>query len=169
MLETMAALISTGTSLIGLAKGATDTAQGLKTLVEKPDVDATATKNLVSDLLDRLIRLQAEQIAMHGTILQLREEQYRIDKFQAEAVRYILTRTEQNSLVYELDPNKANGEPPHCICATCYEKQIKSILQPVAHNTLKCGQCGGTFYKPDGQDSGIRFGRVQRPDYDGFI
>lgn len=169
MLEAMATLITTGTSLIGLAKGATDAAHGLKALVEKPDVDATAAKNLISDLLDRLIRLQAEQIAMQGTILELREEQHRVDKFQAEAVRYVLTRTEQNSLVYELDPAKANGEPAHCICAACYEKQIKSILQPVARNTLTCGRCGGTFYKPDGQGSGIMIGRVRRPDFDGFI
>jgi polyhydroxyalkanoate synthesis regulator phasin len=169
MLETMAALVATGASLVGLAKGATDTAQGIKDLVEKPDVDTAAAKNLVSDLLDRLIKLQAEQIAMQGAILQLREEQRRIDKFEAEAVRYILTRTEQNSLVYELDPSQANGQPTHCICATCYEKQIKSILQPSARNTLTCAQCGGTFYKPDGSDIGILIGKVRRPDFDGFI
>lgn len=160
MLEIMTPILAAGASLIGIAKGATDTAKDIKALIDKPDVDTTAAKQLIADLLDRLIRLQSEQIAMKGALLDLEKEQRRIDRFQTEAVRYALTRTEQGSLVYELDQAKANGDPPHCICANCYEKQVKSILQPVAHNTLTCGQCGGTFYKPDGRGSGIMIGRV---------
>ncbi len=87
---------------------------------------------------------------------------------KAEAVRYLLTRTEQGSLVYELDDRKAEGEPAHCICATCYQQKIKSILQPVAHNTLLCGQCGGKFFKPDGRGSGIMVAPVRHRGLDGF-
>lgn len=160
MLDTMAAILSAGGSLVGLAKGATDTAKDIKTLIDKPDVDTTAAKQMVSDLLDRLIRLQAAQIDMKNALLNLEQEQRRIDRFQAEASRYTLTRTEQGSLVYELDPSKANGQPSHTICANCYENQIKSFLQPSGHNTLTCGICKGTFYKTDGRGSGIMLGRV---------
>ncbi|ETD85757.1 hypothetical protein ACTTAF_06340 [Rhodobacter capsulatus] len=169
MLETISALVAVGTSTLGLTKSATETAQSLKALFDKPEVDATATKQLISDLLDRLISLQTAQIAMHGTIRDLEQEQRRVEKFEADAVRYALTKTEQGALVYELKPEHAQTEPPHCICATCYQKQVKSILQPVARNTLGCHVCGGKFFKPDGQGSGILVGRVRRPDFDGFI
>jgi hypothetical protein len=105
---------------------------------------------------------------MQGALLGLDEEQRRVDRFQSQANRYALVRTELGSLVYELKPGHADDQPAHCICATCYEQQIKSILQPVAHNTLSCRQCGGQFFKPDGQGSGIMVGPVRRPGFDGF-
>lgn len=151
MLESLPAMVGLATSALGLLKGATDIANDIKDLVEKPDIDTGATKQLVSDLLDRLIRLQAEQLALKGTVMDLQEEMRRVDRFEAEAARYALQRTELGALVYELQDSQANGQPPHCICATCYEKRIKSILQPVGHNTLGCTVCGGTFLRPDGR------------------
>lgn len=169
MLENIPALIGIAASTIGLAKGATEVAENIKGLVDKPGGDNEGAKRLASDLLDRLLRLQMQQLALQDALRNLQEEQRRIDRFQAEAVRYVLTQTEQGSFLYELDPGHANGEPAHCICATCYEKRIKSILQPVAHNTLTCGVCNGRFYRPDGRGSGIMIGRVIRRDTDGFI
>lgn len=168
MLETMTTILAAGGSLMGLAKGATDIAQNMKSMIDKPDVDTTGAKQLISDLLDRLIRIQTEQIAMNDALLAIDHEQRRIDQFKADSVRYMLTRTEQGSLLYELDESQANGQPAHCICATCYVKHIKSILQPVAHNTLACGQCGGQFFKPDGRASAM-FGIAPRSNrFDGF-
>lgn len=163
MLEAIAAILTYGGSALGLAKGATDITKDIKALIDKPDVDTSAAKQLISDLLDRLIRLQMEQMAMKTALLELDKEQRRIDRFEADAVRYTLTRTEQGSLVYEFDTSKGDGQPAHCICATCYDKQIKSILQPVGFNTLGCGQCGGQFFKPDGRAS-IMMGSVSRRD-----
>lgn len=169
MLETITALLTVGGSLMGLSKDATAAAQNIKGLIDKPGGDNEGAKRLASDLLNHLLRLQMQQLALQDALRNLQEEQRRIDRFQAEAVRYVLTQTEQGSFLYELDPDHANGEPAHCICATCYEKRIKSILQPVAHNTLTCGVCSGRFYRPDGRGSGIMIGRVSRRDTDGFI
>ncbi len=163
------AIMTLAGGAIGITKGATEIAQNVRGLIGKPDADPEATKKLVSELLDRLIRLQTEQLAMQSAILDFQQEQRRIERFQAEADRYELKRTEQGSLIYELKQSQANSDPSHCICATCYEKQIKSILQPVAHNTLSCGTCGGTFYKPDGQGIGILVAPRRRTDFDGFI
>ncbi len=154
---------------MGLTKGATEVAQNIKSLVSKPDLDVAATKQLVSQLLDRLIQLQAQQVAMQRAVADVAEEQRRLERFQAEAVRYTLKRTDLGAMVYELKDTDTRGEPPHCICAACYEQQVKSILQPVERNTLGCQRCGGRFLKGDGRDSGIMIGRVRRPDTDGFI
>ncbi len=162
MLETMTALFGAAGGLIGLTKEATGLVNDIKHLVEKPDIDTVATKKLISDLLDRLITLQTEQIAMQSAILEFREEQRRIEHFKAEADRYALRRTELGSLVYELKPGQADAEPTHWICAACYDKQIKSVLQPVAHNTFECGTCKSRVFMPDGRDSGIMVGRVSR-------
>ena len=157
-----------GTSMTGL-KTTTEIAQNIKGLVGKPDADVTATKQLVSELLDRLIQLQTEHVAMQRAIADVLEEQRRTDQFQAETERYALKRTELGALVYELKDVDASGEAAHCICATCYEKQVKSILQPVGRNTLGCNICGGRFLKPDGQSSGIMVASTRRRDFDGFI
>lgn len=160
MLENLPAMIGLATSAIGLVKGATDVANDIKGLVEKPDIDAGATKKLVSDLLDRLIRLQAEQLALKGTVMDMQEELRRVDHFEGEAQRYTLVRTEMGALVYELKQSHAYGQPAHCICATCYERRIKSILQPVGFNTLGCTVCGGKFLRPDGR-SGAATARIE--------
>lgn len=168
-LETIVTLIGAAKGVVGITKGATEIAQNIETLIDKPDPDPDAAKRLVSDLLNSLIRLQTEQLAMQSAILDFQEEQRRIERFRTEADRYELKKTEQGSLVYELKPSHAGGDPDHCICATCYEKQIKSVLQPVAHNTLSCTTCGGTFYRPDGQGSGVLVARTRRTDFDGFV
>lgn len=152
---------------VGLGKGATDLALNLKRLLEKPGGKPDATRELVSELLDHLIRLQAQQIAMQGTILQFHEEQRRLERFQAEADRYVLKRTEQGSFVRELKAAYADKEPVHCICAGCYDKQIKSVLQPVAPNTFECRSCGTKVFMPDGQDNGAKVVPVNRGRLDG--
>ena len=157
-----------GGSLSGVKTG-TEIAEKIRELVSKPDVDVTATKQLTSKLLDRLIELQSDHIAMQSALAEIMAQQHRAERFQAEAGRYALQRTDLGAVVYELKPTDTRGEPPHCICATCYDQQIKSVLQPVERNTLGCHRCGGRFLKSDGQGSGIMVGRVRRRDFDGFI
>ncbi|MDO5622564.1 MAG: DUF3164 family protein [Paracoccus sp. (in: a-proteobacteria)] len=145
-------------------------ATNVKGLLDEPEFDEIAAKRLISELLNNLIKIQAEQVAMQRAVAALEQEQRQADQFQAEAIRYRPKRTEQGSFVYELQPTHANGEPIHCICAACYNKKIKSILQPVQHNTFECGTCGGRVFMPDGQGSGIMVGRVPRDDrFDGWI
>ncbi|MBB96957.1 MAG: hypothetical protein CML68_20465 [Rhodobacteraceae bacterium] len=98
-LEAITALIGVGNNAAGMTKTATDIAQNLRALLAKPDPDTQASNRLVSELLERLIALQTEQLAMKNAMLDLREEQHRTERFKANADRYTLKRTEQGSLV----------------------------------------------------------------------
>ncbi|ALF02137.1 hypothetical protein vBPeaSP1_046 [Pelagibaca phage vB_PeaS-P1] len=159
MLETITTLVSLTKAAIGTAKGAVDLGNSIKEVVDKPDVDTTALRQTVSQLLDELIRLQAQQLTMQSAVGQLSEEQRRIERFERNADRYMLKRTEQGSLVRELKASHADGDPIHCVCAECYEKQVISFLQPVAHNTFECARCKSRVFMPDGNDIGIRVAR----------
>ncbi|MBN7785171.1 hypothetical protein JYP51_09590 [Ponticoccus gilvus] len=168
-LSTITALIGAGSNLAGMTKTATEVTQNLRALLAKPNPDTEATDRLVSDLLERLIALQSEQLAMQGAMLELREEQRRIDRFTANADRYALKRTEQGSLVRELKASHAAGDPIHCVCAECYEKKIISFLQLAGHNTFRCGNCDGIVYMDDGRGSGIMVAPARNTKFDGFI
>ncbi|WP_121064673.1 hypothetical protein [Chachezhania antarctica] len=161
-LEAITALIGVGKNAAGMTKTATEVAQSLRALLAKPNPDTEASNRLVSELLERLLALQSEQLSMQSAMLELREEQRRIERFQANANRYTLKRTEQGSLVRELKASDADGDPIHCVCAECYEKQVISFLQLVGHNTFECGECDGIVYMSDGRDSGIMIAPVNR-------
>lgn len=164
MIEALIPLATLLGVAISAAKDATDIATNVKGLLDDTELDEIAAKRLISELLNNLIKVQTEHIAMQRMIAAIEQEQRQAEQFQAEAVRYRAKRTEQGSFVYELQPAQANGEPIHCICAACYNKKIKSILQPVAHNTFECGTCHGRVFMPDGQGSAIMIGPVSRFD-----
>lgn len=162
MFETLPALVAMAKTSLGLAREATGLAKDIKGLSGKPDDLSDEAKDVISALLDRLITLQTEQLAMQSTIAEFEEEKRRHDRFQAERERYRLAKSEQGSIFYEIDPAQAGGDPPHCICAACYDKSIKSVLQPVAHNTFECATCRSRVFMPDGRGSGILVGEVRR-------
>ena len=162
--------------LVGLAepgttalKTTTEVIKNVKDLVAKPDPDVGALKKQIADLHDEILTTKQAYMALYDALLDLQQKEKKAQRFKTEAERYVMTRTEMGSTVYSLRPEYARGDTPHDLCATCFELEMKSILQPTARNTLSCGRCGGTFYKPDGQGSGIMVGRVRRPDFDGFI
>lgn len=150
-------------------KTAVDLVEKVKHLAAKPDTDQTALKKQIADLYMEIIVTKQAYMALYDALLDLQQKEKKAQRFQAEAGRYAMTRTELGSIIYSLRPECAGGNPPHDLCAACFEKEIKSVLQPTAHNTLTCRNCGGTFYKPDGRDSGIMVAKIRRRDFDGFI
>ena len=63
--------------------------------------------------------------------------------FEAEKVRYAMHQTEAGGITYLVKEDARNGEPSHHICAACYQKSVKSVLQQQGLN-LFCIQCGSS-------------------------
>lgn len=163
-------------NLVGLAgtataalKTGTETVQSVKELVSRKDPDLLALKKLVCDLYEELIVAKKAQMLQQEALVDLQRQAKKAKAFQAEKPRYVLTRTELGGILYALRPEEARGEAPHDLCPGCFQDEVKSVLQPVDHNTLGCSRCATRVFKPDGRGSGILIGRVNRPDVDGFI
>jgi hypothetical protein len=98
-----------------------------------------------------------------------------LEAWDAEAETYDLTdvRTKDHimgrAFAYAPKPGTHATEPPHFICANCYQERHKSILQeqtlfPLAH-ALICSRCNVIVYKegqPSPDHSGLRPKRSRR-------
>ena len=143
------------------------TATGLRAvldLAKKPDADLTEIKSRLVDLMDQLIQAKEAQMMTQKALLELQQEQVRRERFALEVERYALSATDMGGLVYELKPDDDRGEPPHSLCANCFEQGQKSILQRVAHNTFGCPRCKARVFK-DFKKLGVVSGSL-RTGYD---
>jgi hypothetical protein len=130
---------------LGALKSAFDMAKALK------DIDNAASRNAaVIELQEKILTAQAEQAALLSRVSELEAKVAGFEKWETEKERYRLTDFGGNSFAHALKPEAANGEPPHRICANCYEKRQKGILQFKFRNargreSWKCMSCDKEF------------------------
>jgi hypothetical protein len=75
---------------------------------------------------------------------ELEKEVARLETWNAEKDRYELKDVGFGSLAYVVKEAMRGAEPPHQICATCYQHGRKSILQPrnvSMDKLLICPEC----------------------------
>jgi hypothetical protein len=86
-----------------------------------------------------------QETQMGAEIRTLKQRLADMDDWKAQQERYQLEKLPPGVFVYTLKPDKADGEPPHQICQTCYQRSKKSILH--AHEAsggtqnLECHEC----------------------------
>lgn len=91
---------------------------------------------------------QSEQFAMIEEIRNLKEKITDLKKWEAEQKRYKLTSlcSITGAVSYSLKESMAVGEPPHYLCTNCYQKGVKSILNPQKNKLSRvmylCPACG---------------------------
>src|SRR2546430_498478 len=106
---------------LGAIKTAFDIAKGLK------DIDNATSRNAaVIELQEKLLTAQAAQSALVERIGQLEKEMARFETWEAEKKRYKLTDYGGGTFAYAMKTDEARGEPPHRICANCYESGHRS-------------------------------------------
>jgi hypothetical protein len=107
---------------------------------------------------------QARETEQATEIRDLRDQLTKLEAWEAEKLRYRMVQLPPSVFVQELIPEKANGEPLHYICQTCFQRGKKSILhgdqQYNGIHHLECHECG-TKYKV-GHFSGSRFADSDR-------
>jgi hypothetical protein len=132
--------------------------------------DATAVQGKVFELQRAIIDAQqsvfaanAERSALIDEIREAKEQISHLEAWEAEKQRYELKDVGAGSLAYAIKEAMRGTEPVHNICANCYQKAYKSILQPRSQASGKylfCKECsadimvertpiGATFGKKD--------------------
>jgi hypothetical protein len=131
----------------GLAslKSAFDLARGLK------DMNDAALRNAaVIDLQEKILTAQQAQAALVDRIGDLENQVAGFEAWDRQKQRYQLEKLPPSVFVYSLKPSMAEGEPPHYICAKCYERRKRSILHGSGKEqgieTFHCRECDSKFY-----------------------
>lgn len=119
----------------------------------------------ISEMNERILTAQESasaardyQSALLAQIGDLEKRVAELETWDAEAQTYQLTdvRTPGHpagpALAYAPKEGTHAGEPPHFICANCYQERHKSILQaqtlyPGGCNALICPRCGVILYR----------------------
>ncbi len=109
-------------------KAAFDIAKGLK------DIDDVTRRNAaIIELQEKLLIAYAAQFDLNELVRKLKEEVARFETWDAEKQRYELKQLASGgaAFAYAVKPAMQGAEPFHCICASCYQRGIKSLLQLV--------------------------------------
>jgi Zn finger protein HypA/HybF involved in hydrogenase expression len=115
-----------GEALAGLSalKTAFDIAKGLK------DIDNAARRNAaVIELQEKILSAQQTQSTLAEHVGELEKEVARLKAWDAEKQRYELKDVSPDVFAYTPKAGMENGEPFHMLCANCYQRGEKSILQ----------------------------------------
>jgi hypothetical protein len=134
---------------ISSLKTATDIAKGLLHLQSLAEVQGKVIE-LQSAILaaqSSALAAQSEQSAVIQRVRDLEEEIARVKAWEETKQRYQLIAPWTGFYVYALKKSCKESEPPHWICARCYEDGMKSLLQDIdkfdrrlVHVTL-CPRC----------------------------
>jgi len=92
----------------------------------------------------------AKQLNVVG---ELEEEVARLKAWDAEKRRYELKAVGAGAVAYVLKPGDRGTEPPHWLCATCFQQGKKSFLQNEMKMVLRrliftCTVCNSTWRPP---------------------
>jgi hypothetical protein len=122
-------------------KTAFDMAKALK------DIDDRTRRNdAVIELQEKILGAQTSQAVMIQQVGELEKEVAALKAWDADKQRYELKDLWKGFFAFIPKQGMENGEPPHAICANCYQKGLKSFLQssghPVVHDrSWDCHAC----------------------------
>ncbi len=133
---------------LGLFKSMLDAAKGLK------DINDAAVRNTaVVELQEKILTAQEQQMALVERVGELEEEVARSKTWDTEKQRYRLVQFAPGVVAYVLKKSEAHGEPGHALCANCYQRGVKSILQSnrnpyIVDHAFECSSCNAAIKTP---------------------
>jgi hypothetical protein len=120
--------------------------------------DAAAFQSNMIEFQGKIIEAQdgvfaanEERAALIEQVRQLEEKVARLEAWETTKQRYQLTDVGGGQFTYALKVEASTTEPPHQLCANCFDKGDKSILQtetrmPGLHTVLFCQRCDGDLF-----------------------
>lgn len=106
-----------------IAKGLID----LKTMAEVQTKTAELNQMILAAQND-LFAANATHASLVEEIGELKERLLRMESWDAQKKRYKLVAVSAGATAYALQKSMSDGEPPHYLCANCYENGKRSIL-----------------------------------------
>ena len=117
-------------------KTAFDLAKGLK------DMDDAVRRNAaVLELQEKILTAQQAQFALIEHVAELEKKQASFEQWTAEKEKYELQEIYPKTFAYVIKESARGTEPSHLICAACYQRRKKSILQKSSAVHLTCPEC----------------------------
>jgi hypothetical protein len=80
-------------------------------------------------LQEQILSAQQEQAALLERVRELEKQMADLETWETEKQRYELKTVYPGGLARVMKSGMENGEPPHWLCANCYENRKKSYLQ----------------------------------------
>lgn len=137
---------------IGSAKALRELVKAATSLANNNELIA-AVSDVNSKLMDATAVALESQVAQSHQLARVRELEDELAKaagWEAQAARYALQEMSIGKFAYALRPQSANGDPLHFLCANCFVKHQKSLLQLNVHNELgqwyDCHNCKTTLH-----------------------
>lgn len=124
----MIAEIAAGLSSL---KAATDIAKGLNAANTQASINEVklALHEKIFEAREALTSAQESQTAALERIRELEKEVAQLKAWSTEKERYELMDLYRGFFAYVPKIGEERGEPAHALCATCYERGVKSYLQ----------------------------------------
>lgn len=100
--------------------------------------------------LSTAVESQQRELTLTQRIRDLEEENIKLKNWGRERERYGLTEISTGVFAYRLKPGMENSEPAHLLCANCFTKDEKVILQAEAQGETVyrygCPRCGTKLF-----------------------
>lgn len=108
--------------------------QIVKAILDLRDADLIREKS--RELSSLLISAQSETLGVQSQLAsaieevrKLKDRVMQMEDWRIEKARYELKEVVPGRFAYAIRETERGMQPPHCICAQCYERGFKSILQ----------------------------------------
>jgi hypothetical protein len=139
-LATIGAALTAAGAATGVINGALDAADRItKRGAEDPEVQ----KELLA-IYRALVTATRDIATTEARLMDLRAQLEKLDRFEEEARRFGLMKTEDGAVVWGLQESR-DGEPMQYLCTNCYEDRIISRLQPANFAKYGCPRCKVLF------------------------
>lgn len=143
---------------ISAFKAMFDMAKGLKDLSNASDRNAA-----VIELQEKIFTAQQVHSALLERVGALEKRVAGFETWDAEKQRYELKEIAPGVVVRSLKSDMSNGEPPHFICANCYNRGEKQHPQKTLTGSTRdeytCSKCGDVLRLPKQSGRGPTFAR----------
>jgi predicted SprT family Zn-dependent metalloprotease len=130
------------TAAVGSLKAAGDIARGLISLKTMSEVQAKAIElnEKIIDAQHQIFTANVAHSELAERVRELESQLARMNDWEAQKLRYKLAAPFPGCMVYALQKSVSDGQTPHYLCTSCFQKGQPSILQG------KEQRGGGTAY-----------------------